>query len=301
MNYSVKHETNNIKYYLLLLFLLVGQSLWAKQTIAPKFSLGMIPQQQKDTVEAVKTDSVKTDSAKTDSAKKQKPKKAFGFSFTPISKSKAAEVGLTANGAKTGNADTTKAAKDIKWNDIPVYTAQKVLVTDEAGNPVLNEDGTQQYRVFLVDQFGNKRSKEAVKAQQAKLNKAIGNILLSTGVGAGVGAAAGRTIGKELGSKTAGTILGALAGAVVGITSSKSDIEMAKKQRESLKQQKALLEAYAKTFSDEGKPVDAKVDLSQVEGLDLKEDNTLTMAAADIKKELESSDFSTTDDSAFDF
>ena len=296
MNYSVKHETKNIKYYLLLLFLLVGQSLWAKQTIAPKLSLGMIPQQQKDTVEAVKTHSVKTDSAK-----KQKPKKAFGFSFTPISKSKAAEVGLTANGAKTGNADTTKAAKDIKWNDIPVYTAQKVLVTDEAGNPVLNEDGTQQYRVFLVDQFGNKRSKEAVKAQQAKLNKAIGNILLSTGVGAGVGAAAGRTIGKELGSKTAGTILGALAGAVVGITSSKSDIEMAKKQRESLKQQKALLEAYAKTFSDEGKPVDAKVDLSQVEGLDLKEDNTLTMAAADIKKELESSDFSTTDDSAFDF
>lgn len=291
MNYSVKHETKNIKYYLLLLFLLVGQSLWAKQTIAPKLSLGMIPQQQKDTVEAVKTDS----------AKKQKTKKAFGFSFTPISKSKAAEVGLTANGAKTGNADTTKAAKDIKWNDIPVYTAQKVLVTDEAGNPVLNEDGTQQYRVFLVDQFGNKRSKEAVKAQQAKLNKAIGNILLSTGVGAGVGAAAGRTIGKELGSKTAGTILGALAGAVVGITSSKSDIEMAKKQRESLKQQKALLEAYAKTFSDEGKPVDAKVDLSQVEGLDLKEDNTLTMAAADIKKELESSDFSTTDDSAFDF
>ena len=291
MNYSVKHETKNIKYYLLLLFLLVGQSLWAKQTNAPKLSLGMIPQQQKDTVEAVKTDS----------AKKQKPKKAFGFSFTPISKSKAAEVGLTANGAKTGNADTTKAAKDIKWNDIPVYTAQKVLVTDEAGNPVLNEDGTQQYRVFLVDQFGNKRSKEAVKAQQAKLNKAIGNILLSTGVGAGVGAAAGRTIGKELGSKTAGTILGALAGAVVGITSSKSDIEMAKKQRESLKQQKALLEAYAKTFSDEGKPVDAKVDLSQVEGLDLKEDNTLTMAAADIKKELESSDFSTTDDSAFDF
>lgn len=296
MNYSVKHETKNIKYYLLLLFLLVGQSLWAKQTIAPELSWGMIPQQQKDTVEAVKTDS-----AKTDSAKKQKPKKAFGFSFTPISKSKAAEVGLTANGAKTGNADTTKAAKDIKWNDIPVYTAQKVLVTDEAGNPVLNEDGTQQYRVFLVDQFGNKRSKEAVKAQQAKLNKAIGNILLSTGVGAGVGAAAGRTIGKELGSKTAGTILGALAGAVVGITSSKSDIEMAKKQRESLKQQKALLEAYAKTFSDEGKPVDAKVDLSQVEGLDLKEDNTLTMAAADIKKELESSDFSTTDDSAFDF
>lgn len=296
MNYSVIHETKNIKYYLLLLFLLVGQSLWAKQTIAPKLSLGTIPQQQKDTVEAVKTDS-----AKTDSAKKQKPKKAFGFSFTPISKSKAAEVGLTANGAKTGNADTTKAAKDIKWNDIPVYTAQKVLVTDEAGNPVLNEDGTQQYRVFLVDQFGNKRSKEAVKAQQAKLNKAIGNILLSTGVGAGVGAAAGRTIGKELGSKTAGTILGALAGAVVGITSSKSDIEMAKKQRESLKQQKALLEAYAKTFSDEGKPVDAKVDLSQVEGLDLKEDNTLTMAAADIKKELESSDFSTTDDSAFDF
>lgn len=296
MNYSVKHETKNIKYYLLLLFLLVGQSLWAKQTIAPKLSLGMIPQQQKDTVEAVKTDSVKTDVVK-----KQKTKKAFGFSFTPISKSKAAEVGLTANGAKTGNADTTKAAKDIKWNDIPVYTAQKVLVTDEAGNPVLNEDGTQQYRVFLVDQFGNKRSKEAVKAQQAKLNKAIGNILLSTGVGAGVGAAAGRTIGKELGSKTAGTILGALAGAVIGVTSSKSDIEMAKKQRESLKQQKALLEAYAKTFSDEGKPVDAKVDLSQVEGLDLKEDNTLTMAAADIKKELESSDFSTTDDSAFDF
>ena len=51
---------------------------------------------------------------------------------------------------------------------------------------------------------------------------------------------------------------------------------MAKKQRESLKQQKALLEAYAKTFSDEGKPVDAKVDLSQVEGLDLRENDNDT-------------------------
>ena len=47
--------------------------------------------------------------------------------------------------------------KPLKWDKIPVYSAKKVVVTNSDGTPMLNEDGTPVTRVFLVDQFGNKR------------------------------------------------------------------------------------------------------------------------------------------------
>ncbi|NPD91814.1 hypothetical protein [Xylanibacter muris] len=182
--------------------------------------------------------------------------------------------------------------KKIKWEDIPVYTAKKVMVVDGSGKPVLNEDGTEQYHVFLFDQFGNKRSKEAVAAQQKKLNKAIGLIIAKVGGGALLGG----LIGK-------GDVKSIATGAGAGLLLSAEDIEMAYKQKKSLKQQKKLLESYSVNFTDEGKPVDAKVDLSKIDGLDLNLDdgNAMTMTAADIKKEVESEAFNTTDDSAWDF
>lgn len=228
---------------------------------------------------------------------------AQGFTFTPISREKAVEVGLIDKDSvsKPTTAKPVQKGKELsKWDKIPVYQAQKVMVKDEDGNQCYNEDGTLMYHVFLIDQFGNRRSKETVKEQQKKLNTAIGNILLKTGGGAVAGGVAGNLIGKELGNEAAGTLVGALLGAGVGLAASSNDIKMAKKQKESLKQQEKLLEAYSRTFTEEGRPVDATVDLSLVEGLDMKEDNTVSMTAMEIKQEMESDEFKNIGDDIWD-
>lgn len=160
-------------------------------------------------------------------------------------------------------------------------------MTDENGNPVLLEDGTQDYRVLLVDQFGNKRSAQSVKAQIDIINQRVLAILAKVGLGAGIGA-------------LQNGLSGAAVGAGMGALASIDDISMAKKQKKSLKQQKILLAEYQKNFTEEGKPINAKVDPTKLEGLDLKEDNALSMTAADIKKELESEDFNSTDTSSWE-
>lgn len=184
----------------------------------------------------------------------------------------------------------TAAASDsvsIAWDKIPVFSAKRVNMTDENGNPVLLEDGTQDYRVLLVDQFGNKRSAQSVKAQIDIINQRVLAILAKVGLDAGIGA-------------LQNGLSGAAVGAGMGALASIDDISMAKKQKKSLKQQKILLAEYQKNFTEEGKPINAKVDPTKLEGLDLKEDNALSMTAADIKKELESEDFNSTDTSSWE-
>lgn len=186
--------------------------------------------------------------------------------------SKAADA--TPSTASSLTDDGTAASSDsvsIAWDKIPVFSAQKVYIKDANGNPVLQEDGTADYRVFLVDQFGNKRSAQSVKTQIDIINQRVLAILTKVGLGAGMGALA-----------------------------SLDDISMAKKQKKSLKQQKLLLAEYQKNFTEEGKPINAKVDTSKLAGLDLKEDNALSMTATDIKKELDSAEFNSTDTSGWD-
>lgn len=186
--------------------------------------------------------------------------------------------------------DGTTAASDsvsIAWDKIPVFSAQKVYIKDANGNPVLQEDGTADYRVFLVDQFGNKRSAQSVKTQIDIINQRVLAILAKVGLGAGIGA-------------LQNGLSGAAVGAGMGALASLDDISMAKKQKKSLKQQKLLLAEYQKNFTEEGKPINAKVDTSKLAGLDLKEDNALSMTATDIKKELDSEGFNSTDTSSWE-
>lgn len=195
-------------------------------------------------------------------------------------------VEKTADGLES-NSLTKSDSVAIAWDKVPVFSAQKVNMVDASGKPVLLEDGTQDYRVFLVDQFGNKRSAESVKAQVKVINERIVAILAKVGLGAGIGA---------LQNGVSGAAIGAATGAVASI----DDINMARKQKKSLSQQKKLIEVYQKNFTEEGKPVNAKVDVKKLAGLDLKEDNTLSMTATDIKKELDNDNFNSTDTSAWD-
>ena len=193
----------------------------------------------------------------------------------------------TASSLTDGGTAAASDSVSIAWDKIPVFSAKRVNMTDENGNPVLLEDGTQDYRVLLVDQFGNKRSAQSGKAQIDIINQRVLAILAKVGLGAGIGA-------------LQNGLSGAAVGAGMGALASIDDISMAKKQKKSLKQQKILLAEYQKNFTEEGKPINAKVDPTKLEGLDLKEDNALSMTAADIKKELESEDFNSTDTSSWE-
>ena len=193
----------------------------------------------------------------------------------------------TASSLTDGGTAAASDSVSIAWDKIPVFSAKRVNMTDENGNPVLLEDGTQDYRVLLVDQFGNKRSAQSVKAQIDIINQRVLAILAKVGLGAGIGA-------------LQNGLSGAAVGAGMGALASIDDISMAKKQKKSLKQQKILLAEYQKNFTEEGKPINAKVDPTKLAGLDLKEDNALSMTAADIKKELDSEGFNSTDTSAWD-
>ena len=203
-----------------------------------------------------------------------------------VSKAADATPSTASSLTDSGNAAASDSVS-IAWDKIPVFSAKRVNMTDENGNPVLLEDGTQDYRVLLVDQFGNKRSAQSVKAQIDIINQRVLAILAKVGLGAGIGA-------------LQNGLSGAAVGAGMGALASIDDISMAKKQKKSLKQQKILLAEYQKNFTEEGKPINAKVDPTKLEGLDLKEDNSLSMTAADIKKELESEDFNSTDTSSWE-
>lgn len=201
--------------------------------------------------------------------------------------SKAADATPSTASSLTDSGTAASDSVSIAWDKIPVFSAKRVNMTDENGNPVLLEDGTQDYRVLLVGQFGNKRSAQSVKAQIDIINQRVLAILAKVGLGAGIGA-------------LQNGLSGAAVGAGMGALASIDDISMAKKQKKSLKQQKILLAEYQKNFTEEGKPINAKVDPTKLEGLDLKEDNALSMTAADIKKELESEDFNSTDTSSWE-
>ena len=214
---------------------------------------------------------------------------AQGF-FKKIKKS----LSSKSSGNESDSLANDSVVKPLKWDKVPVYSAKKVTLTNEDGTPMLNEDGTPVTRVFLVDQFGNKRSFEAVQEQHKKINQAITRIILKVGGGAAVGALTGLAAGKGTGAA-----IGAAAGAAGGLALSAKDIKEAKAQKKSLKQQKKLLGAYQKTFTAEGTPIDASVDLSNVDGFDFTAGESVSESAETLKAELASADFNSADDSAW--
>ena len=200
---------------------------------------------------------------------------------------------LTSTSADSANTDTA-SVKPLKWDKIPIYHAEKRAVTNADGTPMKNEDGTPMYRVLLVDQFNNVRSAEAVKEQHKKLNKAIGNILLKVGGGAALGVAGGLLASK---GKASGGVIGGVAGAAAGLALSAKDIKAAKEQKKSLKAQEELIAKYQENFTSEGTPVNASVDVSKIEGLDIREGVSMTAEA--LKTELQGESFNSSDDSAW--
>lgn len=173
-----------------------------------------------------------------------------------------------------------ETAKKVDLKKAPIYSVQlEQEVDNDTNQPVLNEDGTPKLRAFLIDQNGNKRSPEAVKAQIKTINESVVSILAKVGTGAVVGALNG------------GGLKGAGVGAAVGAAASAEDIATATKLKKDLSKQKKILEAYEKNFTTEGLPKDAKADLSKIKDLDLDLTKTVSKSSAAIKEEIDNENF----------
>ena len=206
---------------------------------------------------------------------------------------KTAESVVSTDSTKSESTDTAEV-KPLKWDKIPVYHAEKRVVTDASGQPLKNDDGSPMVRVLLVDQNNNVRSAEAVKEQHKKIHQAVTRILLKVGAGAAVGVAGGLLASK---GKATGAIVGGAAGAAAGLALSAKDIKAAKAQKKSLKEQEELIAKYQQNFTTEGTPINASVDVDKIEGLDISEG--VSMTAESLKTELSSESFNSADDSAW--
>lgn len=191
-----------------------------------------------------------------------------------LKKAKAAVSSATSSSSDattTAAADTT--SNKLNKDDIPVYHCEMVYLKDEAGNDVLNADGTKAYRVYLVNQKGQKITSEAAAAQSKQINKAILTIAGKVGLGAAIGGLSG---GKE----------GVLVGVATGLGMSVSDIMLIVKLKKDINKQKKVLEAYQKSFDEEGKPLDASVDPAKIKDLLIDTKNAVSDTAEKLKGEL---------------
>lgn len=175
-------------------------------------------------------------------------------------------------GKQDEGSDSTIADR-IKESEIPAYSCQKVYETDENGTRLKNEDGTDKYRVFLVDRSGNKVSPEVVAEQSKQINNAILTIAGKVGVGALTGYLSG-------GGK------GALIGIAAGLGLSVNDLLLIIKLKKESNKQKKAIEAYRKSFDEEGNPVAAEIDKKTLKVLNIDEENAVVESTEKIKKEL---------------
>lgn len=183
-------------------------------------------------------------------------------------------------------ADTDSISKEDLLSDIPNFEYTRIIELDDKGDTIRNEDGTVRYyyHVWNVN-TGEVCSDSAAMAIVNKRLKSYAMVLAKVGGGA----LAGGATALLAGGKKKEALLGAAAGAIVGLGLSAKDIKKIKAMNKDLKEMKKVLSIFHKTFTEEGLPVDANVDVSDVDGLNFNESSVRVMAQADVKKDLDKS------------
>ena len=86
---------------------------------------------------------------------------------------------------------------------------------------------------------------------------------------------------------------GALIGLAAGLGLSVDDIILIIKLKKDINKQKKALEAYRKSFDEEGNPTTAQVDSKTIKTLGLSDDNAVEKTTAQIQAELSKPEYST--------
>ncbi len=159
---------------------------------------------------------------------------------------KAATTTATTTSEQTTDASATTENK-INKSDFHKYEARKVYVTDNNGERIKTEAGTDKYEIMLFDTTtGEIVDADKVAAQSKAINQAIGAIALKAGAGALIGTVTG-------GGK------GALAGLAAGLGLSISDIRTIISLKKDINKQNNAIETFKKCINEEGQLVDAEL------------------------------------------
>lgn len=186
---------------------------------------------------------------------------------------------LGGSGGESAEADSlandTTAIETPKWDNIPNYTLVMIKLKDSDGNPILNEDGSQKVKVLFRSDKDNTeyKSSEVVHQQCRELNKIVTRIIAKVGGGAAIGAIGGALLSGNK-DKGKGALIGGVAGAGAGLALSVGDLKKAKAVKKQTKKLQELLEVYQRNFTNEGDPINASADLSNIEGIDFSKNQT---------------------------
>jgi hypothetical protein len=170
------------------------------------------------------------------------------------------------------------------------FDVKKVIETDDEGNKLLNEDGTERVRYLLIDQDGKicdaTTAQKLVSKRMSQYGKIVGKTVGGAATGAAVGAIGSLIAGKSKKKVLKAAGIGALAGTALGVAWSSKEMSNISTLNKSLGNYKNTIAAYQKTFTDEGALVDATVDLSNVDGINFSNVESTTMPSSQIEKEL---------------
>ena len=179
-------------------------------------------------------------------------------------------------------ADTIQIDTKEYLANLPSYSVKRVIEKDSLENEIKNNDGTIRYKYLLIDKDGKVCDKNTAKKHLNNALKSGGKILLKVGGGAAAGAATALLVG---GSKKESFIAGGVC-APPGLLASSGDIKEIRKQVKLMKECKNVLAAYEKTFTDEGEPKDATVDLTNVDGINFADCEVITKDAKEVQVEM---------------
>lgn len=196
---------------------------------------------------------------------------------TNSAKNISAEAGITQTNDSKQPIDSAAVKKEL-LSPVPGFQIVKVVLKDESGNNLTNDDGTVKCRYLVQDDKGAYWDADTAAYVVKQRQKLIGQVIGKMGGGALLGAAAGALSGGWKGA-----LKGGAAGVVAGWALSASDIKNIKKSGKELKKVSKVLEAYKETFTEEGLPKDPKADLSDLEI------NEISQTTAELKAALESS------------
>ena len=197
------------------------------------------------------------------------------FSLKNLAKS--ATSSATSSASSSDASSTTTTENKINKSDFHKYEARKVYITDDNGVRIKTAAGTDSAAVRLFDvstDMATMVSPTAIKAQSTAINKAVLAIAAKAAVGAGIGALSGG------GS-------GALAGLATGLGLSVADIKTIVSLKKDINKQKKVLEAYEKSYNEEGQQIVAELDKDSKKALGDLDKTATEMKASDLKAAME--------------
>lgn len=189
----------------------------------------------------------------------------------------------TSSNASSSSDASASTENKIKKEDFHKYEARKIYITDENGARIKTAAGTDSCVVKLFDmstETPTMVSAEAIKDQRKAINNAILRI-------------AAKALAGGVGGGLSGDWKKALIGMAAGIGLSVDDIYTIISLKKDMSKQNKALDAYEKSFNEEGQQIVAELDKDSKKALGDLDKTASEMKASDLMAEMEKDSYTT--------